>query len=142
MLKSAARHGDPSTIEYLTDKIFDVEQHELVRARILSLANIRDKRAVEALFDLMTKADRRKVTPFLAEYQLAFNVLLGVDVGKNQDRWLAWWNEHRKSYELAAEFPKLPEESLRAWQLFWGLERTYSRNKKRSERGQDPEGGK
>lgn len=141
VLKSAARHGDASTIPLLTDKLFDVDHHELIRARILSLGNIRDKRAVEALFDLMTKADRRKVTPFLAEYQLSFNVLLGVDVGRNQDRWLAWWNENRKTYALVAEFPKLPAESLRVWQEFWGLERTYTRNKKRGDRGQDPDGG-
>jgi hypothetical protein len=141
VLKSAARHGDPSTIELLTERPYETLHHGLIRARILGLANIRDKRSVEALFDLMTKVDRAKVTPYLREFQLAFNVLLGIDVGKNQDRWLGWWNDNKKTFTLAETMPKLPEESLAMWQEFWGLERTYTRNKKRGERGQDPERG-
>jgi len=141
VLKSVARHGDPSSIELLTDKLFEAEHHLLIRARIYGLANIRDKRSVDALFDLMTKADRRKVTPHIGEFQLAFNVLLGVDVGRNQDRWMGWWNDNKKTYTLPEAAPKLPDEALATWQKFWGLERTYSRNKKRGERGQDPERG-
>lgn len=140
VLKSAARHGDPSTIALLTDRAFEVKHHMLIRTRILGLANIRDKRAVEALFDLMLETARARITPHIHEFQLAFNVLLGVDVGANQDRWAAWWNEHRKTYELAAKMPKLPEASLGMWEQFWGLERTYERNQKRGDRGQDPEG--
>jgi HEAT repeat protein len=135
VLKSAARHGDPSTIELLTDKFFDVEHHVLIRTRIFCLANIRDKRAVEALFDVMTKANPRRVTPHDAEFQLAFNVLLGIDFGKNRDRWLSWWNDNRKSFELAKVLPKLPQDSMLTWQQFWGLERTYERNEKRGDRG-------
>lgn len=141
VLKSAARHGDPSTIDLLTDKLFEAEHHQLIRARIFGLANIRDKRSVEALFDLMTKADRRKVTPHIGEFQLAFNVLLGIDVGQNQERWLGWWNDNKKTYTMPEVAPKLPAEALGVWQQFWGLERTYTRNKKRGERGQDPERG-
>lgn len=141
LLKSIARHGDASSIPHLTDRFFDYDQRAVTRARILGLGSIRDKRAVEALFDFMTKADRRWVTPVMDDVQLSFNVLLGVDHGQNQDRWIAWWNDHRKQYELAPRMPKLPEESLRRWQNFWGLEVKYVRNKKRGERGQDPEGG-
>jgi len=136
VLKCAARHGDPSTIELLLDKAFDSDHDELERTRVLGLANIRDKRAVEALFDLLTKADRRRVVPRMGELQLAFNVLLGVDVGKNQDRWQAWWNDNKKTYELTPKFPVLPAESLATWERFWGLERTYQRNRRRGDRGQ------
>ena len=139
VLKSVARHGDTSSIDLLTEKFFEVHHHHLIRARILCLANIRDKRAVEALFDQMTRTARTRISPHILEFQLAFNVLLGVDVGANQDRWMSWWSDNKKSYELPEAQPKLPEPSLVTWQEFWGLERTYSRNKKRGERGQDPE---
>jgi hypothetical protein len=144
VLKSAARHADTSTIELLTDKFFEVEHHMLIRARILCLANIRDKLAVDALFDQMTRGDRARISPHVAEFQLAFNVLLGIDVGANQDRWMRWWSENKKSYTLPEAMPKLPDAALVTWQQFWGLERTYTRNKKRGDRGQDPErdGGK
>lgn len=141
VLKSAARHADVSTIDLLTDKFFEVKHHLLIRARIYGLANIRDKRAVEALFEQMLKAERTRISPHIAEFQLAFNVLLGVDVGANQDRWMSWWNDNKKSYTLPTAQPKLPEQALATWQQFWGLERTYARNKKRGDRGQDPERG-
>ncbi|MEZ6015840.1 MAG: HEAT repeat domain-containing protein [Planctomycetota bacterium] len=142
LLKSISRHGEPSSIELLTDKFFETDHHLVIRARILGLANIRDKRAVETLFELMTKTDRRKVTPHIGEFQLALNVLLGVDVGKNQDRWVAWWNDNKRSFKVLEAMPKLAAESLTAWEQHWGLERTYARNKKRGDRGKDPEGGK
>ena len=96
---------------------------------------------MEALFDAMAKTDRTRVSPHIQEFQLAFNVLLGIDVGRNQDRWMGWWNDNKKTYTLPEAMPKLPDESLATWQQFWGLERTYARNKKRGDRGQDPERG-
>lgn len=141
VLKCVARHGDPSSIELLKDKPFECDEHAVLRARILGLANIRDKRAVEALFDLMTKADRRKVTPYMGELQLAFNVLLGVDVGKNQDRWRDWWNDNKKTYVLPEVMPKLPNDALVTWQSFWGIQTYEVRKRKRGDRGKDPEGG-
>ena len=137
VMKSAARHRNPKTIPLLTDKMFDTQHHLVVRARILALANLPDKRAVEAVFDIVTKGDRRKVLPHMDSVQLTLLVLLGVDVGTNLDRCIAWWNENKKTYELAAAFPKLPEARLRDWQTFWGLELTYERNKKRGDRGRD-----
>lgn len=139
VLKAIARHGNPKSIRLLASDVFDVENHLVVRARVYGLANIRDRRSVEALFDMLTKSDRRKFTPHMEEVRLAFNILLAVDKGANQDRWQAWWNDHKKTFEIAAEMPKLPEESLKLWQAHWGLERTYERNERRGERGKDPD---
>ncbi len=43
--------------------------------------------------------------PHGVEFQLACNVLLGIHFGRNQERWMSWWKENKKTYELAPALP-------------------------------------
>ena len=142
LLKSIARHGSAQSLDYLTDRFWETRDRELVRARILSIANVRDKQAVEALFEAMGKGNRRQLAAHMGEFRLALNVLLAVDQGASQDRWRSWWNTNKKTFQVVDKMPKLPNDSLREWRRFWGLEVLYERSKRRGDRGNDPEGGR
>lgn len=136
-LLAIGRHGNEESIDLLIDDIFLEPKREVVRARLMGLANIRVKRSVEELCDLMRKIDRRKVQPYANDFRLALVVLTGVDRGTDLDRWVQWWNDNKKTYEVLEKAPQMPEELQTRWDRYWGLQRQYQRQKRRGERGDD-----
>lgn len=137
LLMAIGRHANEASIEPLVDDIFLEPTREVVRARLMSLGNIRSPRSVEALCDLMRKVDRRKVQPYANDLRLALVVLTGVDRGTDLDRWVQWWNENKKSLEVLEKPPQMPEELQTRWDRYWGKPRQYQRQKRRGERGDD-----
>ena len=137
LLKAIGRHGSETSIDLLMDDVFLTPEREVVRARLMGLANIRSERSVAEICELMRKVDRRKVQPHAREFRLALVVLTGVDRGTDLDRWGQWWNDNKKTFELPERAPKMPQDLQRRWEQYWGLERTYDRQKRRSERGDD-----
>ena len=112
-------------------------EREVVRARILGLAQIRTPASVEELFSIMRKTDRRRVQPHMGDFQLALVVLTGVDHGTDLDRWIGWWNESKKTLQVAEKPSPMPEELQNRWNRYWGLPRVYDRQKRRDQRGGD-----
>ena len=139
LVRSIGRHASPKSITPLTKDLFAVRERDVVQARILSLGNIRDPRAVKELFKLMSSVDRRRLNPYMDEFRIALMLLTGVDQGESPERWLAWWNDNKKALKVGKKAPALPEKLQRRWDGFWGNERRYERPKKRGERGNDPE---
>lgn len=139
LLKAIALHQDEASIEVLTDDVFSSRSPEVIKARILSLGKIRSAESVKKIFDLMKKVDRRKIQPRMQDIRVALVVLTHVDQGTSQDRWISWWNENKKAYELPAQTPKLPKELANRWGRYWGEQRQYDRQKRRDDRGNDPE---
>lgn len=139
LLKAIALHGDLTSIDLLADDVFSSRSPEVIKARILSLGKIRSAESVKQIFDLMKKVDRRKVQPRMQDIRVALVVLTHVDQGTSQDRWLSWWNENKKAYELPAQTPKLPKDLANSWGRYWGYQRQYDRQKRRDDRGNDPE---
>ena len=139
LLQAIARHADPSSIDVLTRDLFGVPSREVIRARVLGLGRIRSARSVEELIGLMKKAGRNRVQPYMEDFRLALVILTHVDKGTSQDAWLAWWNASKKGYELPEGTPKLPERMQTRWDRYWGEPRRYQRQKRRGERGNDPE---
>jgi HEAT repeats len=142
LLQAIARHGDESSISVLTKDLFINTDRTVIRARVLGLARIRSKKAVEAILDLMKKAGRNKVQPFMNDFQLALAVLTHVDQGTSQDLWLKWWNANKKTFEVQERAPKLPEAMQTRWDRYWGERPKYERQKRRGRRGNDPEDDK
>ena len=138
-IRALAQHGSPKSIETITDDLFSVREREAVTARILSLSGIRHDDSVHALFDIMKSAGRGKVQPYMDEFRISLMVLTGVDQGQSQDAWNTWWNKNKKTFKVATKQPLLPESVQRRFDNFWGNRRKYQRNKKRGDRGQDPE---
>lgn len=139
VVKAIARHGNPDSIPYLTRDIFRAKHHAITRARIVGLGGIRSTRSVEELMGLMRGAARHEVQPYMKDFRLALVVLTAVDQGLSQDLWMSWWNDHKKDLRVSAKPPVLPEELQGPWDRYWGNRRKYVRQKRRGERGDDPQ---
>lgn len=137
LFKAIGQHGSPKSIALLADNLFSTQDYKVIEARVLGLANIRDKQSVEQLIGLMRVAGRDKVQPFMAHFRMALMVLTSVDQGVSQDSWMSWWNAHKDDFSVAATPPPLPKEMQMKWDYFWGNEVERPRGKKRGERGDD-----
>ena len=139
LTKCVGQHQSESSIELLADNVFQPREHRLIEARILALGNIRSRRACEELIGLMRTADRERVQPFMEAFRLALMSITGVDQGLSQDAWMAWWNNSKSTFEPPRPAPPLPREMQRRWNYYWGLDAPKGREKRRGERGDDPE---
>ena len=135
LLKAIGQHGDEDSIDVLAKDLFGHPSYGVVRARILGLVNIRDRKSVETLIGLMNKGSRKNVNPYMSEFRLAMAVLTGRDEGKSVDLWMRWWNDHKKGLEVRTVPPKLPRELQQRWDNYWGIRRQEERGRKRGERG-------
>jgi hypothetical protein len=134
LLKAIGQHGSVSSLPVLADGGLGGE-NAVVDARILGLANIRSKRSLEELVNLMRVADRGRVEQFMPCFRLALMRLTGADQGTSIDKWIAWWNENKKDFAVAEEPPLLPADLQRRWDSFWGNPLDYTRGAKRGDRG-------
>lgn len=140
LLRAIAQHGSEGSLRYLTDGSLTGSDYIVARARILGLAGIRSPKSVEALMDMMRSAGRHQVQVYMDDLRLALQALTGVDQGKVQDAWFAWWNDNKKKVVVAPELPPLPKDARRRWDVFWGNRYANQRQRKRGDRGRDPEG--
>lgn len=141
LLEAIGQHASPSSIDVLADDAFELRERDVVTARILGLGHVRHERSVRKLMELVTKADRSRTAPHAADFRLSLAFLTGVDHGDDLDRWVAWWNDAKKSFELPAEPPKLPRAMQLRYESYWGYDIVYERKTKREDRGKDPEKG-
>lgn len=139
LLRAIGQHRDPKSIKLLSSNVFDDQSRDAIRARILGLGNIRSKDSVVALMKLMHVAKREDVQSVMREFRIALMVLTATDKGTSQDLWNEWWNKNKKRFKVAEKAPKLPPEEDRAWKRYWGYEYEMARDKRRRERGSDPE---
>lgn len=137
LFKAIAQHGNPKSIPLLADGVFSLQEYKVIEARVLGLANIRDKQSVEQLVALMRVAGREKVQPYMGHFRIALMLLTGVDQGVSQDTWMSWWNNHKDDFTVAPTPPPLPKDMQNKWDYFWGNEVERPRGKKRGERGDD-----
>jgi len=126
LLQGIGRHGDPSSVEVLATKPFDGLTYATGQARLLGLANIRDRRALEQLFDFLklggsTNTGNRKPPErrFAEDFRLALAALSGEDLGTSRDDWQAWWRENKSGFKVAPERPGLPAQLELRWQSYW-----------------------
>ncbi len=127
LLKAIGRHGDPSSVEVLSNKPLKNLTHASGTARILGLARIRENASVEALMKGMTLGGsdiRRRATivgapRFGAEFQLALSVLTGQEIGPVKVPWLDWWRDAKKTFKVDAVRPKISPDLVAAWESYW-----------------------
>lgn len=141
VIKSVGRHGSLDGLEFLSDKLFSSRDNSLIKARILAMGKIRDRKAVEALFNQLKSTDRRRITTVMSSVQITLARLTSRDEGTGQDRWQAWWRAVPKDWKVSDKPAPMPEGLQRSWDSFWGNQRKYMRKKPRGERGQDGEDG-
>lgn len=140
VLRAIGQHGSTESIDILADNPFKNPSKAAVKARIMGLGNIRDDDSVKEIFGMMQKVGKGKAHAAMGDFRMSLMMLTGNDKGESRDAWIKWWNENKKTFEVAAKPPKLPEKWQRRWDRYWGLEHVESRNERREDRGEDPEG--
>jgi HEAT repeat protein len=122
VLKSVGRLGDPKGIDILVDSPFKSKGYPVIQARFFGLANIRDAKAVEAIFGLLDKVGNNQLDRYMTDIRLALVQLTGSDRGDDPRQWQAWWRENKRGYEVAPEAKQLPVEMRLRWNEYWGIE--------------------
>ena len=87
----------------------------------MSLGNIRSKKSVEALIEMMTKAGPRQVNDYMMMFRQSLVRLSGADQGPDSTMWTKWWQDNKAKFEVPAEAPKMPEVAEKAWNEYWGI---------------------
>lgn len=140
LLKAICQHADSKSFSLIADFKLNDETRATIRARIYGIARFREAKSVEELFDLMKRFGKYNAQSYMGDISTALMVLTGVDHGRSQAAWTAWWNENKRKLKVSPELPKLPRKTLYSWSRYWGLELPEERRKRRGERGDDPEG--
>jgi HEAT repeat protein len=121
LLKALGRLGDPKSIETLVDHPFAAKTYPVIQARLLGLGNIRDAKAVEALFGLLEKVAERDLDRYMSDIRLALVQLSGQDMGDDPRQWKSWWQDAKKGYVVEPSPKPLPEAMRARWNEYWGL---------------------
>lgn len=45
--------------------------------------------------------------------------LIGEDQGPDATSWIKWWQQHKATFEVPKQVPKLPEIAEKAWSDDW-----------------------
>jgi hypothetical protein len=75
----------------------------------------------------------------MEDARVALMTLTGVDQGLSPELWEAWWRNNKKGFQIPAKPPVLPKELRAIWDGYWGLPREYEREKRREDRGREPQ---
>jgi hypothetical protein len=127
LLKAIGRHRDPKSIAVLMKSPFKGLTLASGRARLYGLANIRDKKALEALIDatqLAGGSTPRSWRPagekrFTDEFAVALTVLTGKEYGKKLESWRRWWKENKRKFKVDENRPSIPADMQRTWEEYW-----------------------
>ena len=127
LLKAIGRHGDPSSLTVLSEHPFQNLTVATGRARILGIARVHSRAAVEALMKGMSLAGgQRKFARKASEgrfkdaFRLALAVLTGIDLGESRDAWMAWWRDNRRGFQMGQSWPNLAPDLRVRWEEYWG----------------------
>ncbi|MFT5285120.1 MAG: HEAT repeat protein [Planctomycetota bacterium] len=137
LFKAIGQHGDSSSIPLLADQLYSVENRDIVRARILALGHIRDRKAVEALIDLQRAGKPGDFARAARNFRISLARLTSVDRGESAERWRTWWSDNKAKFEIPEKPPLLPKDLQRTWDSFWGVDIYQKRVDRREDRGND-----
>jgi hypothetical protein len=120
VIQAIGRQGNEKSIEILSDDLFSQRTFPAVKARMWGLANIRSKKSIDAITQMMNKVGNEKLQDFMPTIRVALLRLTGVDNGSDPQAWLAWWRKNDNSFEVPKTPPKMPEIAEKAWNEYWG----------------------
>lgn len=131
LFKAVGRHGDASSLTVLGDHPFTGLTPKVAEARILGIANIREKRSVEALMKGMrltteeTGGRRARSVETRSRgmrfFRPALSVLTGEDMGEMDEDWQRWWRENKNKFRISETRPASVPADVRAyWEAYWG----------------------
>lgn len=132
LFKAIGRHGDASSLTVLGDHPFKGLTPKVAEARILGIANIREKKSVEALMKGMRltteESGGRRARSVetrsrgMRYFRPALCVLTGQDLGEMDEDWQHWWRENKNKFRIAKERPaSVPADVREYWEGYWGV---------------------
>jgi len=127
LLKAIGQHGNPSSIPILKDCLWSVRDREVIRARLFGLAHIRTEASIDAVITMMRAGGRMVMAPFMEDIRLALAMLTGVDQGRSQDLWDAWWNDNRAKFKVDPKPPVLAKPLQKSWDAYWDVDQHAKR---------------
>ncbi len=127
LLQAIGRHGDKSSVKVLSKSPFKALTLATGRARILGLANVRDKSAVEALIkgtQLAGDNPPRSWRPmgdkrFTKEFRIALTILTGEEMGQELEAWRQWWRTNKRTFKMSPTRPEIPDWMRKTWDEYW-----------------------
>lgn len=127
-----------SSVKPLMDGIDLKTDADEAEARLMAVANVPDKEAIEALIKFRGKGRRRGSN---GQQQLAHKALLyatGAKVQNDPDAWRAWWKEREKSFDFQAAADLRAETAQKRADR---EERKRERDEKKGGKRKDRDGG-
>jgi HEAT repeat protein len=121
LFKSIGRHGSEKSVEILSGDPFLQRSFPAIQARVMSLGNIRSKKSVEAILDMMNKAGVVEVNDYQLLFRQALLRLTGTDRGPDSALWQKWWQDNKTKFEVQKEVPKVPELAEKLWNEYWEI---------------------
>lgn len=119
LLRAVGQHGDPKSIDVLTENLWAAPDAQVIQAKILGLGKIRTKESLKELVDLMQVAGQNKIEPFMTHFRLALWSLSGADQGQSRELWLTWYRENKANLKIAPEPATEPAQLARRWESYW-----------------------
>ena len=123
LFKAIGQHADPSSISVIVNEPLKNMDADVVRARVFALGNIRSKKSVEELMQLMLLGNPTpgQDSAYMPTFRVALARLTGTDQTTNKDLWQTWWRENKARFEVAAEPGEMPAELQTVWNEYWGV---------------------
>jgi len=96
--------GDPKAVPYLASDLWNQKEptlrRQMARAKIDALGDIRSKKSVEALIDLMYKGGQGAMRSLMGPISQSLQRLTGQDFGSDRDGWKTWWKKNKSKFKL------------------------------------------
>ncbi|HEX5137205.1 MAG TPA: HEAT repeat domain-containing protein [Planctomycetota bacterium] len=132
LFKAIGRHGDKSSLTVLADSPFKGLTPKVAEARIFGIANIREKKSIEALMKGMRltteeSGGRRSRSVDTRSrgmrfFRPALCVLTGLDMGESDDEWQSWWRDVKNKFRISEKRPaSAPADVKKYWEGYWDV---------------------
>ena len=99
-----------SAIPALLDDIGPETGDEVVRARLLAVANVPSKKAVDELIQFLSRQGRGKWQGARRHVADALRYATGENLGGDPDVWRAWWRDAERTFDVEAAAKRRAEE--------------------------------
>lgn len=124
LYKAISRYGREDNLAMFAKAAFKTDRPQTTRACILAFGKVRTDKCLEELIALMNRAPMApgqgpQSALHLGEFRLALHVLTGLDEGNERSAWQAWWNDNKKTFEVAPEEPELERGLGNLWRAYW-----------------------
>jgi HEAT repeat protein len=126
LITAVGQHASRSSLELLAGGTLERTHEHSTRARILALGRIRDPEAVAELIALMNKAGQGQAGAgnlYDRDFRLALWALTGRDEGAARESWMRWWNDNKRTLEIAPEPALEPRPLALQWRRLWARPR-------------------